>query len=232
MKRGTIQHGWDLTPKSHIEFKWGSVCVYICVWLNYLHVIPNTHHSCCPRVTVQPMENTLMSPAEHAWLSLSDWRCDISWLVDECFFQSSPPHHCRGRRGQIKSAEQGGLVWLTDYVVLFHPSWLHLPLCRPHCRTQQDLSATTETNVILINLAWIQIRQASMSLQQKKKILFPTSPKSTRWICCSAALVKTVHVISPFFWKPVAEFLLQVTGIGCDWHKRWKHRDWRKRWSQ
>lgn len=39
MVRGIIQHGQDLMPDSHTEFKWWSACVsMLCVWIHTLHL--------------------------------------------------------------------------------------------------------------------------------------------------------------------------------------------------
>lgn len=59
-----------------------------------------------------------------------------------------------------------------------------LPLRRPHSGTQEDLSATTAPHVILINLARIQIRQASVSLQQNTIPHVSQVSKMDLLLCC------------------------------------------------
>lgn len=136
----------------------------------------------------------------HGWLLFQSF--PLLTLNMECVGASSSPQQGMKGSDQELRSKVGWCDLLTLWFYSTPCSHPHLLLCRPHSGTQQDLSATTAAHVILINLAWIQIRQASMSLQQK---LFPTSPKSTRWIYCCAALVKTVHVISLFLeaWRRV-----------------------------
>lgn len=89
----------------------------------------------------------------------------------ECVRACSSPQRGLGWRwGGVRSRVRRKVGWCNLPTLWFsfsHPNQLHLPLCRPHSRTQQDLSATTAANVILINLTRIQMRQASVSLQQK-----------------------------------------------------------------
>lgn len=81
----------------------------------------------------------LMSPPERASLSLSLCRRGFSRHMDHCF-----SHRCSFSSAPSEGGRWwGGLPWLIDSVILFRPSQTHLPLCRPHGGTQQDVAGPT-----------------------------------------------------------------------------------------